>query len=154
MIWLKKKEVGIFENLFIWIFWPRIFIQHPKFSLIANFHIPTVFDFVAIIDLRIHRGIDHENRSRFNSTPSVVIHGQVPYKSSNLLPSLIKFGNTKVMKLCSQTNIRVLSGNLGSENSYDSSYRNSESFQNEAAKLTRCLTLVTMAWMSDISCLL
>ena len=40
-------------------------MQHPKFSLIPNFHIPRVcdFDFMAMITLRIYKGFDRQNRS-------------------------------------------------------------------------------------------
>ena len=55
----------IFENLLIRNFRPWILIQHFKFSLIPNFHIPRVcdFDFMAIITLRIYKGFDRQNRS-------------------------------------------------------------------------------------------
>ena len=65
------------------------FDSAPKFSLIPNFHIPRVcdFDFMAIITLKIYKGFDRQNRSGRNFTPSVIIHGQIPYKFSNLLSS-------------------------------------------------------------------
>ena len=61
----------------------------PKFRLIANVYIPRIcdFDFMAIINLRIYKGFDRENRSGWNFTPSVGIHSQIPYKFSNLLSS-------------------------------------------------------------------
>ena len=61
----------------------------PKFSLIANFHIPRVcnFDLMAIINLRIYMGFDRLSRSVCNFTPSVIIHGQIPYIFSNLTSS-------------------------------------------------------------------
>ena len=76
---------------------------------------------MAIINLRIYKGFDCENRSGCNFTPSVIIHGQIPYKFSNLYPREIKIGNTKLMKMCNWTKIRVLNLNLGSEISYDTS---------------------------------
>ena len=77
----------IFENFLMQNFWRRIWIQHPKFSLIANFHIPRVcsFDFMAITNSRIYKGFDRENHLGCNFTPSVIIHGQIPYTFSNLL---------------------------------------------------------------------
>ena len=42
--------------------WYRPWIQHPKFGLIVNFHIPRVydFDFMVTINLRIYKGFDRE----------------------------------------------------------------------------------------------
>ena len=61
----------------------------PKSSRTANFDIPRVhsFDFMAITNLRNYKGFDNENRSGCNFTPLFIIHGQIPYKFSNLLSS-------------------------------------------------------------------
>ena len=77
----------ILENCLIQNIWPRIKIQHPKLSLLANFHIPRVcdLDFMAIIDLRIYKGLVHELLSGCNFKPSVIIHGQFPCKFSNFV---------------------------------------------------------------------
>ena len=79
----------IFENFLIGNFWPRTWIQHPKSSRTTNSHIPRVcdLDFMAILNLRIYKGLDHENRSECNFTPSVIIHDQIPYEFSNLSSS-------------------------------------------------------------------
>ena len=55
---LNDLVLEIFENLFIRNFLSEIWIQHPKFSFIANFHIPMVCDFncMVIINLRIEKG--------------------------------------------------------------------------------------------------
>ena len=47
-------------------------MQQPKFSLIANFHIPRAcdFDFMVIINLKVYRGFDRQNRSGYNFTHS------------------------------------------------------------------------------------
>ena len=59
-------------------FWLRIWIQDPKFSLVANFHIPRVrdFDFMAIMNFKICVGSDSENCPVCDFTSSVIIHGQ------------------------------------------------------------------------------
>ena len=62
-------------------------IQHSKFTLMANFHILCDFQFMVIINLRIYKGFDGENHSRCNFTASVVIHSQIPYRFSDLLCS-------------------------------------------------------------------
>ena len=79
----------MFKNLLMRNFWPWIWIQHPKFSHIANFDIPKVcaFDFMVKMNVRIYKGPDCENRIGCNFTPSVIIHGQVPCKFSNLSSS-------------------------------------------------------------------
>ena len=41
-------------------------------------------NFMAIINVRIYKGSYHESHSGCNFTPSVIIHGQIPYKLSNL----------------------------------------------------------------------
>ena len=75
-----------FENSFMRNSCRRNGIQYPNFSQVANFDIPRVcdIDFMAIIDLRIYKGFDRENRSRCNFRPSVINDGQSPYKYSNL----------------------------------------------------------------------
>ena len=44
----------------------------PKFSLLANFHIPRLrdFDLMEIINSRIYMGFNSENRSGFTFTPN------------------------------------------------------------------------------------
>ena len=51
------------------------------FSLTSNFHIPRVchFDFMVIIDFKIYKRFDRENRSGYDFTPLLIIHGQIPY---------------------------------------------------------------------------
>ena len=77
----------MFENLLTRNFLQRIWLQHPNFSLILNFHIPRIcyLKFMAIINE--FQGIDNENRLGCNSAPSVIIHGQMPYESSIFLSS-------------------------------------------------------------------
>ena len=52
----------IFEHFFIQNFRPWIWIQHPKFSLMAAFYFPRVggYDFMVKIDLIIYNGFDRE----------------------------------------------------------------------------------------------
>ena len=63
-------------------------------------------------------GFDRENHSRCSFTPSVIIHGQIPYKFLICYPHKIKIATTKIMKLCNKTEIRVLNVDLGSDISY------------------------------------
>ena len=87
---LMASFLEICENFLMRNFRPRIWTQHPKLSLIPNFLIPKVcdIDFMAIMNLIIYMGFDYQNRSGCNFTPSsVIIHGQSPYKCSNLLSS-------------------------------------------------------------------
>ena len=79
----------IFENFFIQNFWPKIWILFPKFTLSVNFHISRVSDsdFVKIINLRLYKGSDRENRSGCNFNPSVIIHSQILDKFSTLISS-------------------------------------------------------------------
>ena len=65
-------------------------------------------------------GFDRQNRSGYNFTPSVIIHGQILYKIANFLSSYIAT-NTKIMKICSETKIWLQNANLGSEISYGAS---------------------------------
>ena len=70
----------------------------------VNFHIPRVcnFDFIMKVNLRIYKGYDHENCLGCNFTPSVIIHGQIPY---HIDFRKIEIANTKIMKICSWTKI-------------------------------------------------
>ena len=55
---INSLVLETFENFLRQNFWLQIWIQHPKFSLIANSYIPRVcdFDFMAIINLKIYKG--------------------------------------------------------------------------------------------------
>ena len=81
----------------------------------ANFHIPRVcnFDFMAIIDLRIYKGSDSENRPLFTVKSLTNIQLCLPHK--------IEIASPKIMRVCIWTEIWVLNVNLGFEISYDAS---------------------------------
>ena len=57
-----------------------------RFSLTANFLIPSVcdFDFMAIINLKIYIAFDRPSCPGCNFTPSVIIRSQIPYDFSNV----------------------------------------------------------------------
>ena len=76
---------------------------------------------MAIINLRIHKGFDRENRSGCNFTPSVTIQDQILYNFPNFYHHKTKTVNAKIMKICNQAKIKVLNVNLGSEISYHAS---------------------------------
>ena len=78
------------------------------------------------ITVKIVRGVTLHPQSLF-TVKSLLKKFQIFY------PQKIKIANTKIMKICNKTKIRVLDMNLGSEISYDTSYRSLEKFQNEAA---------------------
>ena len=66
---------------------------------------------------------ERQNRSGCNFAPSVIIHGQIPSKFQICYHHRIEFANIKIVKICSQTKIRILNMNMGSEISYDVSER-------------------------------
>ena len=69
--------------------------------------------FLMIINLKICKGFELENRSGCNFTPSITIYDQKSLINfQNCYP---KIANTKIIKFCSQNIIWVLNVNLESQ---------------------------------------
>ena len=96
-VWPSSVSFVIFSDLttrvcFDSSFWKclEIFsseISDHRISFITSSLFLELCVFMAMIDLRIYRGFYRENRSQCNftpSVPSVIIHGEIPYKFSNL----------------------------------------------------------------------
>ena len=59
---------------------------------------------------------DLKNLSRCNFTSSFIIHGPILYRFQIFYPHRIEFANTKIMKICNKTKIRVPNVNMGVRN--------------------------------------
>ena len=67
------------------------------------------------INLSIYKGFDRKNCLGWHLTPSIITHGQIPCKFSDLLSSLDKIAGTMNLKICGRTTICVLNLNLRTE---------------------------------------